>query len=71
MYDLPELFWHLARNKLLGEGTFGRVFLGFDKVTQEKVAIKEFRRPTGTGTDPGISFTACREIAVRLPIFSI
>lgn len=52
----------LDRDKLLGEGTFGRVFLGTDKNTDEKVAIKEFRK--GNNSE-GISFTACREIAVR------
>jgi len=36
--------YELCRNKLLGEGTFGRVFQGHDKITQESVAIKEFRK---------------------------
>jgi serine/threonine protein kinase len=48
---------------LVGEGAFGYVWKAKDKQTKQPVAIKIFKK----GKDgEGVSFTICREIAVRV-----
>ena len=50
---------------LLGEGTYGKVFKAFDRVTQTDVAIKRIKTSTTTSSgEGGFHFTSIREIKV-------
>jgi serine/threonine protein kinase len=48
-------------DKQIGEGTYGQVFLGHDKVDQTRVALKKIRMDT---EKEGFPITAIREIKI-------
>ena len=53
--------------KMLGEGTYGKVFLAHDKITSTQVAIKKIKtssQATAGSDSAGFHFTSIREIKV-------